>query len=170
MLIQRFERNQEITSDFVSQGAINACLRSVCIRKCNAIPSDVTFKYVDVQDCMRVSQQMVIQQMKSFDSDEGLGQTMNDSARRYLTNFKNTVSERMEAWQYRTIIADLRYRNHPAVADKKLLTYIARAIIQIVSCATQLDPAMYKATSIKDYNINSDTISTDIKFLHNNHK
>ena len=27
----------------------------------------------------------------------------------------------------------------------------------------------YKATSIKDYNINSDTISTDIICLHNNH-
>ena len=33
MLLQRFESNNKITAEFVSQSAIGACMRSVCIRK-----------------------------------------------------------------------------------------------------------------------------------------
>ena len=53
MLLQRFESKSEITASFVSQAAIGACMRSVCVRKRNERPSAVEFKYKDVQACMR---------------------------------------------------------------------------------------------------------------------
>ena len=109
MLLRRFESKSDITASFVSQAAIGACMRSVCVRKRNERPSAVEFKCADVQTCMRVSQQEVTQRMNSFDSDEleGVCQIMNDAARRYLTIFKNNFST---IWQYRAIIADLRCR------------------------------------------------------------
>ena len=137
MLLQRFESKSEITASFVSQAAIGACMRSVCVRKRNERPSAVEFKYKDVQACMRVSQQEVTQRMNSFDSDEseGVYQIMNDAARRYLTIFKNNVSMRMGAWQYRAILADLRCRSYFATTgnNRKLLTFVARSIVRIVS-------------------------------------
>ena len=110
MLLRRFESRSDITASFVSQAAIGACMRSVCVREHNERPSAVEFKCVDVQTCMRVSQQEVTQRMNNFDSDEGVCQILNDAARRYLTIFKNNFSMRMGAWQYRAIIADLRCR------------------------------------------------------------
>ena len=70
MLLRRFESKSDITASFVSQAAIGACMRSVCVRKRNERPSAVEFKCVDVQTCMRVSQQEVTQRMNNFDSDE----------------------------------------------------------------------------------------------------
>jgi hypothetical protein len=134
MLLQRFESKSEITASFVSQAAIGACMRSVCVRKRNERPSAVEFKYKDVQACMRVSQQEVTQRMNSFDSDEseGVYQIMNDAARRYLTICKNNVST---IWQYRAILADLRCRSYFATTgnNRKLLTFVARSIVRIVS-------------------------------------
>jgi hypothetical protein len=53
MLLRRFESRSDITASFVSQAAIGACMRSVCVRKRNERPSAVEFKCVDVQTCMR---------------------------------------------------------------------------------------------------------------------
>jgi hypothetical protein len=93
MLLHRFESTQEITEAFVSQSSILACMRSICIRSRNEVPEDVKFRvYDNVQLCMRDVQKVVIQRMTSFDPDEGLGQIVNDAARRYLTVFKNNFS------------------------------------------------------------------------------
>ena len=164
MLLQRFESKSEITASFVSQAAIGACMRSVCVRKRNERPSAVEFKYKDVQACMRVSQQEVTQRMNSFDSDEGVYQIMNDAARRYLTIFKNNVSMRMGAWQYRAILADLRCRSYFATTgnNRKLLTFVARSIVRIVSSATPLDPSMYKKDSIQAYVLSTDQTCQEI--------
>ena len=91
MLLRRFESKSDITASFVSQAAIGACMRSVCVREDNERPSAVEFKCVDVQTCMRVSQQEVTQRMNKFDSDEGVCQILNDAARRYLT-ISRTIS------------------------------------------------------------------------------
>ena len=53
MLLRRFESKSDITASFVSQAAIGACMRSVCVREHNERPSAVEFKCVDVQTCMR---------------------------------------------------------------------------------------------------------------------
>ena len=162
MLLRRFESKQEITENFVSQSAIGACMRSVCILKKHQRPPVVEYKYEDVQTCMRVSQQEVTQRMSSFDSNEGVCQILNDAARRYLTIFKNNFSTRMGSWQYRAIIADLRCRQHPIVNDKKLLTFVARSIVRLVSSATPLDPSMYKQDSIQAYVISTDQTCQEI--------
>ena len=168
MLLRRFESKSDITASFVCQAAIGACMRSVCVRKRNERPSAVEFKCADVQTCMRVSQQEVTQRMNSFDSDEGVCQIMNDAARRYLTIFKNNFSMRMGAWQYRAIIADLRCRQHPAATwdDQKLLTFVARSILRLVSSATPLDPSMYKNDSIRAYVISTDQTCQEIIHKH----
>jgi hypothetical protein len=98
MLLTRFERQLPITAPFVSQSAISACMRSVCVRKQHTRPSEVCYKYSDVQACMRTSQQIVTQRMRGFDSDEGIPQILNDAARRYLNVFKNNFSEHMATW------------------------------------------------------------------------
>ena len=150
MLLQRFESKEEITEDFVSQSAITACMRSVCIRDQNELPEDVKFRVdADVQVCMRDAQKVVIQLMKSFDPDEGLGQIVNDAARRYLTVFKNNFSEHMDKWQRRTILADLRCRKHHALTDKKLLSFIVDSIIHMTSHGTPLDTSKRRIESIR---------------------
>ena len=169
MLLQRFENKDEITAEFVSQSCIGACMRSVCVRAKAKEPTDVEYTHPDVQACMRVAQKTVVEQMTSFDTDQGITQIMNDSARRYLTVFTNNFSEHMGAWQRRAIIADLSHRQHPAVSDKKLRTFIVDSIISIVSCITPRDPALYKADSIQTYVIETDEAAQEIIRLHSSY-
>ena len=61
MLLNRFESQLPITAPFVSQSAISACMRSVCVRKQHNRPVEVCYEYPDVQACMTTSQQIVTQ-------------------------------------------------------------------------------------------------------------
>ena len=44
MLLQCFERHREIANKYVSQSAIAACMRSVCVRNHNAFSETVEYK------------------------------------------------------------------------------------------------------------------------------
>ena len=55
MLLLRFENSKPITEHFVSRGCITACLRSVCVRRNELIPSEADFKHPEVRDCIRKS-------------------------------------------------------------------------------------------------------------------
>ena len=170
MLLNRFESKCEITAPFVSQAAISACIRSVCIRGTDIYPKEVEYtKYAEVQQCIRVAARIVTQRMNTFDSDEGLGQIMNDSARRYLTVFTNNFAENMDKWQYRTIRADLQYQNHAAVGNKTLLEFIVRSISRIITCSELLDRSKYKDMSIQKYIIADDMICQSIIERHSRH-
>ena len=168
ILLNRFESNCDITAPFVSQAAILACIRSVCIRGTDICPKQVEYtKIAEVQQYIRVAVRIVTRRMNAFDSDEGLCQIMNSSALRYLTVFTNSFSANMKKWQKRAIRADPRHRNHAAVDDKKLLEFIIRSIIRIITCADPLDPSQYKATSIQNYVIAYYTTCHDIINHHN---
>ena len=132
LLLRRFESTKPITASFVSQFTIGACMRAVCVRKTQERPLPVEFKIIEVQECLRAAQDTVTSMMESFDSDEGLGQTMNAASRRYLTVLKNNFSERLESWQARTILAELRQREHIAIKDPKLSRFLVRAMIRLI--------------------------------------
>ena len=99
MILNCWERHGDIAAEFVSQSAITACMRSVCVRNQKELPEIVDYKPCpEAQACMREAQMSVIQMMTSFDSDQGLGQIINSAARRYLTVFTTNFSEHMVTW------------------------------------------------------------------------
>jgi hypothetical protein len=155
MLLQRHESGLQFTEAFVSQAAVGACLRSVCCRTPDTTPLPVTFKDPDVQNATRAAQNTVLPMMSSFHSDKGLVQTMNQSARSFLTVFQNNVFMRLEAWQLRALRAEFQCTGSP-VSDSKskpLVAFICRAAAREINLAHSLDAALYKNEEIRQFSL-----------------
>ena len=154
MLLRRYESGLPFTKMFVSQSAVWACLRSVCSRKKGVQPSPVEFKDLEVQAAIRNAQDTVLPTITSFEDNTGLTQTMNQSARSFLTVFQNNVFMRLEAWQLRALRAEFRRPGSPmADSSKQLISFLTRASAREINSAKELDASQYKDEEIQQFDL-----------------
>ena len=136
-----------LVKEMVSQAAIGACMRSVCVRNGLLKPGIVNYKHVNYLRYLRQAQCDVVQYMTHFESDTGLTEIMNQAAREYKTVLDNSVWMHFRKWQVMTVKAELLLTNLPKVAYR----YVTKQILKQVNRASiGPDPTRYKSEVVRN--------------------
>lgn len=163
-LLGRFEAGLPLTANFVSQGFIGACLRSVCVRHGELRPAVVEFAHPETLDALRATQHTVTTPMEEFHNTTGLTQTLNSAARRFRAVLVTNLFLRISGWQLRTLRLQLRCTG--AKHTKVVENYLVRALQRHVNGAKLLDPAAYKSPAIQKLQLLEDMDCLAIIHLH----
>ena len=144
VLLRWYESGKPFTEEVVNQTTVNACARAVCSRVVGGTPKPVKFKkpeYQDVQSAVRAAQSILLPTMLTFENDTGLTELINQSSRSYVTVLTNNVFMRIEAWQIRTLRAELLRPGSPrADSSRPMLSFLCKAAARAINMAKPLDP------------------------------
>jgi hypothetical protein len=80
--------------------------------------------------------------MSSWETDNGLTQTLNQEAKMYVTMLTNNFTMRIQSWQYRILRAELV--NHPQAEHKPLMKFLVLAMARLIADMKESEPARYK--------------------------
>ena len=106
-----------------------------------------------MQKCLRDAQKLVVSDMTQ-ENDQGLTETMNNSAKGYRTILINNLFMRLQKWQERVLRLELETMDYKKNLHKFLLNAMFRKIVS----AEPINQNLYKDQEVKDYKLDSDEI------------